>query len=202
MASRSGEQRCSNVSTACSPSPFGITSSKQLTLARDRAGEKPLYVAELHGGGWAFASEMKALLAHPDWIGRSTSMALEEFLAFDFVLAPRTILKRVSKLPAGCFATITANGQSTTRYWTSQQVMLQRSAEDVVEELDQLLDASVRLRMVADVPVGLFLSGGLDSTTIGWYMARHSPERSCIHHRLRGSRVRRVWRSRQSPPST
>jgi asparagine synthase (glutamine-hydrolysing) len=147
----------------------------RLTLARDRMGEKPLYLASLRGGGWAFASELKALLIHPA-VDRSIDYdALEEFLAFDFILGPKTILKSVSKLPAGHVAAIDLAGIRIEPYWLPAFEQTNRTDSEVLEELDSLLSKSVAMRMVADVPVGLFLSGGLDSATVGYYMARHSP---------------------------
>jgi asparagine synthase (glutamine-hydrolysing) len=147
---------------------------RRLTLARDRAGEKPLYLGELRGGGWAFGSELKALLLHPDLERDVDPVALEQFLAFDFVLGPRTILRRVQKIPAGHWAGIDASGLHVQAFWLPRFTPVVRTADEIVEELDELLRRSVRLRMVADVPVGLFLSGGLDSSTIGYYMAGES----------------------------
>lgn len=145
-----------------------------LTLARDRAGEKPLYVAEMVDGGWAFASEMKALLARPNLDRTINALALEEYLAFDFVLGPRTMLRDVWKVPAGASVTLTRAGHSTNQFWTPRHDPIERTEPELNDELDRLLARSVEMRMVADVPLGLFLSGGLDSTTIGWYMARAS----------------------------
>ena len=144
----------------------------QLTLARDRAGEKPLYLGILSGGGCVFGSELKALLLHPD-LDRSIDLeSLEEFLAFDFVVSPRTQLRSVSKLRAGWFAVISRDASDFRPYWSPQQMSVSRSRNEVRDELDRLLATSVAMRMVADVPVGLFLSGGLDSTSVGWYMAQ------------------------------
>jgi asparagine synthase (glutamine-hydrolysing) len=147
---------------------------RALTLARDRAGEKPLYVAQLNEGGWAFGSELKALLLHPD-LDRDVDLgALEQYLAFDFILGPRTILKGVVKVPGGHWVRIDAHGYRSEPYWLPDFTPVKRRSDEVTEELDELLTRSVRMRMVADVPVGLFLSGGLDSSTVGWYMARES----------------------------
>jgi asparagine synthase (glutamine-hydrolysing) len=148
---------------------------RRLTLARDRVGEKPLYLARLAGGGWAFASEIKALLVHPDVDQALDPIAIEQYLAFDFVIGPRTILRNVSKLPAGNFAVIEGSNCEVSPYWTPSFRVRHRRSEEIVEELDHLLSASVRSRMIADVPVGLFLSGGIDSSTVGYYMARESP---------------------------
>ena len=148
---------------------------KRLVLARDRAGEKPLYLGELHGGGWVFGSEMKALLLHPDLDRTIDLEALEAFLAFDYVVGPRSILESVKKLPAGHFATIDSTNCQIRPFWTPSFAPIARTDDEILAELDELLMRSVRMRMVADVPVGLFLSGGLDSTAIGYYMSRESP---------------------------
>lgn len=147
---------------------------RSLTLARDRMGEKPLYLGELRGGGWVFGSELKALLLHPDLDRAIDPSALEQFLAFDFVMGPNTMLKAVSKVPAGHLAQIRDGRVSVRSYWLPHFSVVSRTSEEMVEELDVLLRESVAMRMVADVPVGLFLSGGLDSTTIGYYMAQAS----------------------------
>jgi asparagine synthase (glutamine-hydrolysing) len=147
---------------------------RQLTLARDHTGEKPLYVARLPGG-YAFASEMKALLTHPDLDRTVDPLAVEEYLAFDYVVGPRTLLRDVQKVRAAHFATISADGFSTEPFWTLQFRSRDIGRDEATHRIGELLDRSVRMRMVADVPVGLFLSGGLDSTTVGYYMAQHSP---------------------------
>jgi asparagine synthase (glutamine-hydrolysing) len=145
---------------------------KRLILARDRAGEKPLYVGRLPEGGWCFASELKAILVLPDLDRSINPAALEQYLAYDFVVGPGTILDSVQKVPAGHHAIISRGAIEFQPYWQPRFESVVRSPEAIVEELDALLDQSVRMRLVADVPVGLFLSGGLDSTTIGYYMAR------------------------------
>ena len=147
---------------------------RRLTLARDRTGEKPLYVGRVPGG-YAFGSEMKALLAHPGLDREVDPAAIEQYLAFDYVIGPRTILLGVQKIRAGHSATLTADGLSSEPFWALEFKAHPTTAAEATERLGSLLDRSVRLRMVADVPVGLFLSGGLDSTTVGYYMARNSP---------------------------
>lgn len=145
---------------------------KRLTLARDRAGKKPLYLGRLKGGGWVFGSEVKALLLHPDLDRSIDFSAVEEYLAFDFVVGPRTVLRSVQKVPAGHIVSVDEFAVHREAFWLPSFSPVQRSTAEIIEEFDELLDRAVRIRMVADVPVGLFLSGGLDSTTIGYYMAR------------------------------
>ena len=148
---------------------------RRLVIARDRAGEKPLYVAEVPGG-YAIASELKAILRYPGICRQVDAVALEQYLAFDFVLAPRTMLRGVHKLPAGHYGIVTSEGYTTTPYWQLDVTTTVRDELPALVHFDALLDHAVSSMMVADVPVGLFLSGGLDSTTIGYYMRRHSDD--------------------------
>ena len=143
---------------------------RTLVLARDRAGEKPLYLAQLPGGGYAVGSEIKALLRHPDVDRELDPVALEQFLSFDFVIGPRTMLRGVEKLPAGHYAVISARGMTVEPFWRMDFDRQHWHEDDAVARMDELMRRSVRLRMLSDVPLGLFLSGGLDSTTIAYYM--------------------------------
>ena len=143
---------------------------RTLVLARDRAGEKPLYLAQLPGGGYAVGSELKALLRHPDVERELDPVALEQFLSFDFVIGPRTMLRGVEKLPAGHYAVISAGGMVVRPYWKLDFERRDWNEDDAVARFEELMRRSVRLRLLADVPLGLFLSGGLDSTTIAYYM--------------------------------
>jgi asparagine synthase (glutamine-hydrolysing) len=148
--------------------------ARRLVIARDRVGEKPLYVAKLPSG-YAVASELKALMLHPDLDRSLDPVALEQFLVFDYALTPRTVLASVRKVPPGHHAVIDAVGYREDSFWTPRLDGGEGFDEKgVLDRLDAHLDRSVAMRMVADVPVGLFLSGGLDSTTIGYYMRRHS----------------------------
>ncbi len=145
----------------------------ELVVARDRFGKKPLYIAKV-GGGYAIASELKAFFAHPGFEAELDPVALDQYLAFDYVVTPRTMLRDVQQLPAGHWGTITPDGVRTHRYWTLTFGRTGASEDELLEELDRRLDAAVQRRMVADVPLGVFLSGGLDSTTVTHYMRRHS----------------------------
>ncbi len=150
---------------------------RALTLVRDRTGEKPLYVGRVPEG-WAFGSEIKALLAHPRLRRDIDPVAVEQYLAFDYAVAPRTVLRDIRKLRAGHYAVITVDGLAEQPYWRLKFAPRPITSDEAAHRLDELLDRSVATRMVADVPVGLFLSGGLDSTSIGYYMARQS---SSVH---------------------
>src|SRR5439155_5061311 len=120
---------------------------KRLILARDRMGEKPLYVGALIGGGWVFGSELKALLKHPDLERTIDLSALEQFLAFDFVVGPKTILKGVTKIPAGHVSLIDQKGRRLRPYWLPTFQSMHRAIAEILEELDGLLARSVAMRM-------------------------------------------------------
>ena len=148
----------------------------ELVVARDRMGQKPLYIARV-AGGYLIASELKAIVAHPAYSPELDLEGLEQFLGFDFILAPRTMLKGVQKFPAAHHGVVSPEGVSQTRYWRmSLQPDEETSDEEHRDRFDEQLDAAVRRRIVADVPVGLFLSGGLDSSAIGYYMRRYSSD--------------------------
>ncbi|MGQ0811538.1 MAG: asparagine synthase (glutamine-hydrolyzing) [Nitrospiraceae bacterium] len=163
--------------------------NRSLALVRDRLGIKPLYY------GWAgetvvFASELKALHHCPTFQPRVNRQALMLHLRYDYIPAPFSIYEKIYKLPPGCILTIRPDQTAQTdgfspdpedrqaawkpvRYWSARQVVeqgdaapFQGSDEEAVQELDTRLREAVRLRMVADVPLGAFLSGGIDSTTV------------------------------------
>jgi asparagine synthase (glutamine-hydrolysing) len=148
---------------------------RQLLLARDRFGEKPLYYG-LFGGKLLFASELKAFRPHAAFEPEIDRGSLAQFLRFACIPAPRTIFANVWKLPAGCWTSYrweTSELRAPRAYWSMVDVAqrgernpFQGSEEDVVDELDRLLRSSIRTRMVADVPLGAFLSGGIDSSTV------------------------------------
>lgn len=151
--------------------------NSQLVLARDRFGEKPLYVCALREG-YLVSSELKAFYHHPEFKADLSPEGLLQYIAYDFVIAPHTLLQGVTQLPPGCWASITertVGAPEVHRYWTPTFHISNRPFSATLHALDQALDRAVASRMVADVPVGLFLSGGLDSATIGFYMRRHSP---------------------------
>jgi len=148
-------------------------SERRLILARDRLGIKPLYYALREGRLW-FASELKALM-QIDEIGRDLDPeALSLYLTLESVPAPLCILQGVSKLPPGHMALFQDGVLTIRRYWDVPFVAStsKLTFHEARERLDQLLDRAVRRRLVADVPVGVFLSGGIDSSTVAWYASR------------------------------
>jgi asparagine synthase (glutamine-hydrolysing) len=160
---------------------FAIWDERQgrLFLARDRVGIKPLYYAQL-SGTFLFASEIKALLAHPKLSPALNEEALPYYLTFMVPPAPLTLFEGVFKLPSGCRATIDRSGElKVDRYWDpleNAETARVQDVEDAAARLRSLLEESVRLRMMSDVPVGAFLSGGVDSSSIVALMARHSSQ--------------------------
>jgi asparagine synthase (glutamine-hydrolysing) len=150
---------------------------RTLHLVRDRMGVKPLHYG-WSGGALHFASELKALRALPRTIDR---VALDDYLAYGFVPGPRTIYENVRKLPPATILSIGAGDESAepVPYWSVADVAehserFRGSFDEAVERLGALVSDSVRLRMIADVPLGLFLSGGIDSSLIAATMRRHA----------------------------
>src|ERR1700676_2574386 len=143
------------------------TRERRLLLARDRLGIKPLYY-RLLPDGIAFASELKALLVlgQPQ-IDRS---AVRDFLFHGYVPAPKTIYRGIAKLPAGHLLTWAKGRISIERYWNPSTAIEARSAGDTVHELDALLHEVVPAHTLSDVPVGVFLSGGIDSAVTAYYL--------------------------------
>jgi asparagine synthase (glutamine-hydrolysing) len=157
---------------------------RQLFLVRDRFGVKPLFYAELADGWLIFASELKALLRHPGLDRAIEPTAVEDYFAFGYVPETKSILAGVAKLPPGNTLLLT-QGQKRPpprRYWDlSFRPLGARKTGDIEEELIARLRESVRLRMIADVPLGAFLSGGVDSSAVVAMMAELSkqPVQTC-----------------------
>jgi asparagine synthase (glutamine-hydrolysing) len=144
-----------------------------LYLARDRIGEKPLYYGRV-GGSFAFASEVKSLTRHPLWTGEIDRDALALYLRYGNVPAPHSIYCGIRKLPPGVMAVLDcASGrEAMDSYWDAAEVArnglarpFRGSAEEAAREVESLLLRSIKDQMVADVPLGAFLSGGIDSST-------------------------------------
>lgn len=149
---------------------------RQLLLARDRVGKKPLLYA-LRDGGVAFASEMHALLEDPEISREPDPVALDQYLAFGYVPVPRSALRAVRKLPPA-HTLVMHDGQiALERYWhLDYSRKLDLPVDDICERLRAELRAATRRRMISDVPLGAFLSGGIDSSAVVAAMAEASPE--------------------------
>jgi asparagine synthase (glutamine-hydrolysing) len=165
---------------------FALWDRNQQTLfmARDRLGVKPLHYALLDDGTLLFGSELKSLLAHGGMRRDLDPLAVEEYFALGYVAEPRTIFRQAKKLPPAHSLTI-RRGQplpQTKEYWDVRFTGGNpTSASDAAEELVQRLKESVRLRMIAEVPLGAFLSGGVDSSAVVAMMAGQSqgPVNTC-----------------------
>ena len=145
-----------------------------LFLARDRLGVKPLYYAQLPGGLWIFGSELKALLVHPALPRDIDPLAVEEYFAYGYVPEPRTAFKGVFKLPPGSTLTLKrgAPPSQPVEYWDVPfKPAGPITEEEAGEELIRRLRESVKLRLISDVPLGAFLSGGVDSSAVVAMMA-------------------------------
>jgi asparagine synthase (glutamine-hydrolysing) len=152
--------------------------SRSVFLARDRLGKKPLFFSLLPGGGMAFASEPHALRAHPRTSRQIDDAALADYLRLNYVPGNRTLFRGVVGLPPGCYGEFdVAGGLRISEYWDLASKFHDkrhfRSEREAAEELRDLIDDAVRLRLVSDVPLGAFLSGGVDSSTILAAMLRH-----------------------------
>ncbi|MDQ3635075.1 MAG: asparagine synthase (glutamine-hydrolyzing) [Acidobacteriota bacterium] len=154
------------------------TRSKKLILARDRFGEKPLYYG-IFNDKLYFASEPKVLLAHPEINPNINLEALQHYLSYDYVPAPLSIFEGIYKLPAA-HKLIWKNGEfETSRYWnlSFQKDEKKPSVNEASEKLRELLSESVKLRLISDVPLGVLLSGGVDSSAVAAYAAQHSTQK-------------------------
>jgi len=159
---------------------FGIAiwdaKRQTLTLARDRVGKKPLYYYK-DQEKLLFASELKSIYQYPGVDYTINEAALAEFFSYGFIASPRTIYQSVSKLEPGCFLVIDASGNiHQDHYWkfVPPDKPLVRSFEEAKQLVFDKVDESIKLRMRSDVPIGAFLSGGIDSTIVVARMAEHA----------------------------
>ena len=152
--------------------------NRTLFVSRDRVGKKPLYYAVATSGSLIFGSELKSLLAHPEVEREIDFEALDAYLSFGYVPDPLSIFKKIRKLSPGHHLTWHNDQLTISQYWDFKyEVPTEaRKEADIVEELQWLLDDAVRTRLISDVPLGAFLSGGVDSSSIVSLMARHTKE--------------------------
>jgi asparagine synthase (glutamine-hydrolysing) len=148
---------------------------RRLFLARDRVGIKPLYY-------WAdqtrlvFASELKALILHPDVPRQTNLAALDLFLTLEYVPAPHTIYEGVFKLLPGHTLVVEEGNIKINQYWDVPYQPVSQNEAECAEALSGLISEAVRVRLISDVPLGAFLSGGIDSSTIVGYMSQNMSE--------------------------
>ncbi len=160
------------------------TSKEKIILARDRLGKKPLYWTRQHGT-LIFGSELRALTLHPLFSKKLNIASLNKYLAFDYIPTPHTVYEEVYKLEPGTFLECTKDSIQKTQFWDitfhqelhSPNFSVQENYSDIISGIDSHLEEAVRRRLVSDVPLGVFLSGGLDSSTVAYYAQKNSSQK-------------------------
>ena len=158
------------------------TEKKELTCFRDRAGVKPFYYY-WHEGLFLFASELKSFHKHPNFIKKINQQALHEFLQYGYIMAPLAIFTNTHKLVPGHYLKFSTakKSYSVNKYWDVydfyNQPKLDITAKEAKGHIEELLISACQYRMVADVPVGVFLSGGYDSTAVTAILQSHQQEK-------------------------
>ncbi|MBN1497547.1 MAG: asparagine synthase (glutamine-hydrolyzing) [Spirochaetes bacterium] len=151
--------------------------NRELVLARDRVGIRPLFYAFLADGSLVFASEMKALFGHPALAPEIDPAGIDQVLTLWANVPPRTVFKGVSELAPGCWMSVSERGARTGRYWKpefpGEREYGDRPVAWYVERVKELLYDAVTIRLRADVPVAAYLSGGIDSSIISSLVKRH-----------------------------
>jgi asparagine synthase (glutamine-hydrolysing) len=152
--------------------------NRELFLARDRVGKKPLFYS-LTRDTFVFASELKALIQHPSVSREIDPLSLSKYLTYEYVPAPHSIFRGVQKLLPGHFLSYRASSREVIqkKYWDiplSDDALAHKTEDEYKEELAYLLEEAVRIRLRSDVPVGVFLSGGIDSSLITALASRHT----------------------------
>lgn len=147
---------------------------QRLLAARDRIGKKPLYYTE-HGGRLSLASEITALYRLPDLSWTLDPTALDLYLTHSYIPSPATILEAIRKLPPAHTLVVEAGALTISRYWAPPSAVVGIEDAEAELRLARALEEAVRLRLIADVPLGCFLSGGVDSSTVVALMTRLSP---------------------------
>ena len=153
--------------------------SEELILARDRVGKKPLFYG-WHKNLFLFGSEIKAILAFPGFSRKPDLEAIHHYLSLQYIPAPWSAFEGIKKVPQASYMVVSRNGSvRIEKYWQLPypREVRHRPLQELKEELISLIDESVRLRMISDVPLGAFLSGGVDSSAVVSMMARHSTGR-------------------------
>ncbi|MDD4900821.1 MAG: asparagine synthase (glutamine-hydrolyzing) [Patescibacteria group bacterium] len=155
--------------------------NKKLILARDRMGKKPLYWG-IFNNTLVFASELKALLKHPRVSAELDLSSLNKYLLHEYVPTPHSILQGIKKLEPGHYLEYDGRAVKKKKFWditfqssiTSASWRNQLRIEEAVAELDNIINQAVKSRLMSDVPLGIFLSGGIDSSTIAYYAQKNS----------------------------
>jgi asparagine synthase (glutamine-hydrolysing) len=168
-------ERCADFLNGMFAFALWDSKKKRLILARDRFGQKPLFYARV-GETLVFASEIKALLEIPDLPRTISDEAIDDLLTTQFIAAPRSIYSAIRRLEPGTVLVRELDGRERThQLWSRPAPRRKVRFEEAVEEVDRLLSASIERQLVADVPLGVFLSGGIDSSLITAGVAKHAP---------------------------
>lgn len=150
---------------------------RRLVLARDRLGKKPLYYAILNNW-FLFASELKAMLAYPHFPRKIDLLSLRKYLFYEFIPTPHSIFKDTRKLPSASYLIYEDGKVVIKKYWSpfyERRKEENLSEDEVVERIIHLLSQSVRRRLISDVPLGIFLSGGIDSSAVAAFAQKEVP---------------------------
>ncbi len=148
---------------------------QKLILARDRLGQMPLYYHVDRRGGLYFASELGSLVAHPAVPRDVDPRAIDIYFAYRYIPDPQTIYRDIQRLPAAHRLDISREKLEVRRYWQAPtETTIKITEQEALEHLDELLSQAVAGRMISDVPLGAFLSGGIDSSLVVAYMVKHS----------------------------
>jgi asparagine synthase (glutamine-hydrolysing) len=150
--------------------------AQELVLARDRLGKKPLYWSKT-ASGFIFGSELKALRAHPGCPREIDLRSAAHYFAREYVPTPRSIYKDAHKLEPGSYLRLKGGAVTVEPFWNPAVPADATSEEEALGKFDALLAAAVRERMVSDVPLGVFLSGGIDSSTVAYYASKASAQK-------------------------
>ena len=146
--------------------------TRTLILARDRAGEKPLFYAR-PGRETLFASELQCLLRHPEVSRELDPIAIAEYLKLGYVPEPRTMFRDIRRVEAGTFIRFTDDGETVVRYWDPESFpIVAIDPRSAVRETQRLMERAVEKQVMSDVPVGVFISGGLDSSILATLAAK------------------------------
>jgi asparagine synthase (glutamine-hydrolysing) len=146
--------------------------TRTLLLARDRAGEKPLFYARVRGEV-VFASELQCLLRHPDLSRELDRVAIDEYLTLGYIPEPRTPFAAIRRVPAGTYMLFRDGNEETVRYWDPSSFVIEPvDAAEAVRETQRLVERAVAKQVMSDVPVGVFISGGLDSSILATLASR------------------------------
>ena len=140
--------------------------TQTLLLARDRAGEKPLFYVRA-GDEVLFASELQCLLRHPEVTRDLDRIAIDEYLTLGYIPEPRTPFAAIQRVPAGTLMRFTEGREETTRYWDPERFVIEvRAPREAISTTQRLIEEAVSKQVMSDVPVGVFISGGLDSSLL------------------------------------